>query len=149
MIPAAAIELERLVVARRTAAAELLNLDMYDRWGHGSDPVMNKKMEQAAAIREIHTDAGKQLVAFVGTCRKEQPEAVEYWAKAHIELLQHFLLSASDDTAVFVAKKELAAWQKVRDGQQDFVEENTFYVAADPELHRQLFGRIEVQIFNN
>ena len=140
MIPDAAVELERLVVARRVAAAELLNLEMHDRWGHSSDPVMNQKMEQAGAIREMHTSAGKQLVELVRSYRKEQPEAVEYWANAHVQLLQNFLETTTDSTARFVAEKEISAWQAVLSGNRDIVEENIFYVAYDAELHRKLFG---------
>ena len=141
--PPAAVELERLNQTIRDAAAELLNMDMYDRWGHGSDPAMNKKMEQAGAVREAYSKAKTELPKLVNRFRKERPEAVDYWANAHLQLLQFFLQKVTDATARHVAKQELAAWQALLAGNQDMVEENVYYVGPDPELHEKLFGKIE------
>ncbi len=144
MISDAAIELERQVLILRNTASELLNMDMYDRWGHGSDPAMNRKMERAGAIRTAHTNAKTELPKLVNRYRANEPEAVEYWARAHIQLLQFFLEKVTDATARHVADQELAAWQALLSGRQDIVEENVYYVGPDPELHEKLFGKIEI-----
>ncbi|HMY12019.1 MAG TPA: hypothetical protein PKC74_10370, partial [Turneriella sp.] len=143
-IPVGAIELERLLVTIRAAAAELLNMEMYERWGQGSDPAMNKKMEQGGSVRQLHTTAKTELARLVREYRTTQPTAVEYWANAHQELLQQFLLTITDATARYVAEQELRGWQAVLEGRLDFVEENTYYVGPDPAMHARLFGKIEV-----
>lgn len=144
MIPAAAIELERQVLTIRDASAELLNMDMYDRWGHGSDPAMNKKMEQADTVRQTHSRATTELSSLVRRYRTEQPKTIEYWVNAHLQLLQYFLQKNTDSTARYVAEQEIAAWQALLAGKQDIVEENVFYVGSDAELHAKLFGTIEI-----
>jgi len=144
MIPAAAIELERQVLILRNTAAELLNMDMYDRWGHGSNPAMNRKMEQAGAIRAAHSKARAELQNLVNRYRENTPEAVEYWTKAHLQLLQFFSDKVTDATARHVTEQEVAAWQALLAGRQDIVEENVYYVGPDPDLHEKLFGKIEI-----
>ncbi|HMV37436.1 MAG TPA: hypothetical protein PKW28_09975 [Turneriella sp.] len=144
MIPAAAVELEQLVLTIRHAGAELLNMEMYERWGHGSDSAMNKKMEQAGFMREVRTNAGAQLAELVRHYRREQPEAVEYWANGHLQLLQYFLQNVTDSTARYVAEEETAAWRALLAGKRDIVEENTYYVHPDAELHAKLFGKLEI-----
>lgn len=143
-VPVGAIELERLLVTIRAAAAELLNMEMYERWGQGSDPAMNKKMEQGFSVRQLHTTAKTELARLVREYLTTQPTSVEYWVNAHLQLLQHFLQNVTDSTARYVAEEETAAWRALLAGKRDIVEENTYYVHPDAELHAKLFGKIEI-----
>lgn len=142
-IPEGSKRLESLVLLIRHATTELPDIEMYDRWGHGSDPVMNRKMQQAGTIREARANATAQLTELVRRYRSEQPGALAYWANAHVQLLQHFLQNVTDATARFVAQKETAAWQALLAGTKDIVEENTLYARPDAGMHARLFGKME------
>ncbi len=120
--------------------SELLSMDMYDRWGHGADPEMNKKMAEGGKMQVDRDRIRADLVCLVTRFRIEDPSAVVLWAESHDRLLAKFLETAADTTARYVANEERAGWKAVRDGSASVVDENTFYVQVDRALHRELFG---------
>lgn len=139
-MPANLRELETLLATIREVGAELLNLEMYERWGNGADADMNRALANAGEQHARCETARTQLASLVARLRSEDPRSVAAWADAHITLLERFLETCTDGTARFVATEEISGWTKVKQGSLAFVDENTFYVRCDPELRATLLG---------
>jgi hypothetical protein len=139
-------DLETLLATVRLASAELLNLDMYDRWGGGRDEAMNRKMERGGEFSAAKSSAQERLNLLVPQLRKADPQAVESWADAWIKLLTGFSAETEDSTAKFVADEEIGEWEKVKNGSLNFPEQNTFYIRLNPLKYAEAFGAINPEI---
>lgn len=120
----------------------LLNLDMYERWGHGSDPAMNLELEKANAYA---TEAGGLEKQITEKVKSLPMEIRKDWAAAHVKLLESFIAEKSADpkqnsTELFVAREEIDNWRKLAQGKIDYVSRNVFYVSYDREEYFSLFG---------
>ncbi|MBV6492441.1 MAG: hypothetical protein LDLANPLL_00435 [Turneriella sp.] len=120
----------------------LLNLDMYERWGHGSDPAMNLELEKMGVYSAEAEQLEKQITEKV----KSLPlEIRKDWAAAHIRLLESFIAKKNADpekysTELFVAKEEMDSWHNLAQGKINYVSRNVFYVSYDREEYFSLFG---------
>jgi hypothetical protein len=139
--------LEALLGRLRVLGSELFDLDAFDRWGPKSGPQYEQFIVDDVRAQSAHKATEAELGALVTRLRHDDPDAVVQWADAHDTLLRSFIATCTGaaentraSTAAFVAKEELRAWAAVKSGAQPFVEENTYYVPVDPELHRALFG---------
>lgn len=94
---------------------------------------------QAKKAKELITelnDQGKALQAelkqMIVTTRSKNPQAVEEWVNYHIELLQKIAgektTVASDAVRRNVAKSTIQEWEKVRAGEQDYVNINWHFL---------------------
>lgn len=120
----------------------LLNLDMYDRWGHGSDPAMNLELEKTGAYSAEASELEKQIAVKVASL---PAEIRKDWAAAHGKLLQSFIAEKMADpkknsTELFVAREEADNWQKLAEGKTNYVSRNVFYVSYDRDEYFSLFG---------
>ncbi len=143
MMPPEALALERLLIRRKELAGNLLNVDMYDRWGPKDGPEHAQMMADGATAQREHAAVTAELTALATATRARAPDAMRAWADAHLALLQRFIDThpdASDDTARFVARQESTAWHKVASGDLPFVDENCYYIHIDPAHHAELFG---------
>ncbi len=133
------LALERMLTRRRALAAVALDLDGYERWGHGSDPAFEQRARASVAELE-RVDAG--LRSQVAALRDSEPQAISDWATLHIRLIDAALADASPEREVhrYVAQQERAGWQSVAEGGLDFVAENTYYRCIDEQQFRALFG---------
>ncbi len=137
-VPPATVALERLLRERMRFGNNLLNLDFQERWGS-----VAQKARAAREARELDVEAKRvaaELAKLSRETRAREPEAIEAWAAAHIELLDRFMADTDDDTARSVARRERAEWKEVAAGKLSYVKRNVFYVGYDEELARQLFG---------
>jgi hypothetical protein len=146
MVPDAARELERLLLRRHALNNILLNVDMFDRWGPKSGPEYEQMMADGAQAQGEQQEVTRRLAALSVETWQRDPDAIRAWATAHIDLLERFIAGhAGDtqhDTAVFVAREEIAAWREVAAGARPYVEENVFYVRVDPLRHAEWFGEL-------
>ena len=135
--------LERLLLRRKELGSILLNLDMYERWGHGSDPDMNQEMERAPEYGRQIAKLESQLKVLSSKAKKE---VIQEWADAHIALLQEFIDRMSTQknrsTHIFVAREEIAGWEQVRRREIPFVRQNVYYISCNPELYAKFFGKV-------
>ncbi len=142
MLTESAIALERLLRKRHALGNTLLNVDMFERWGPKEGPEFDVMVADGIAARRDHAVVTAELTALAA----ESPETLRAWADAHVQLLEQFVAThssdASQDTAVFVAREEIAGWRDVAAGSRAYVDENVFYVRVDADLHRALFGEI-------
>ncbi|MCB1173976.1 MAG: hypothetical protein KDK39_10435 [Leptospiraceae bacterium] len=120
----------------------LLNLDMYERWGHGSDKKMEAELQKADRYASESVQLEKEIRQ---KCQKlTGPDRIR-WAQAHQQLLQAYIdqLSTQADraaTEIYVAKEEIAAWQALARGEQDYVSQNVYYVHYDQQEYQAYFG---------
>ena len=141
MVPKAAQELEGLMARRRELSSILLNIDMYERWGNGSDDEMERVAADGHKYALEKDEILDRIEKTVARLRRDTPEAVAAWAKAHIELLEQCITRQKDDsTQVFVAKQERQQWEEVIGGSRTYVQENVYYVHLDRDLYQSLFG---------
>ncbi len=129
--------LETLLARKRSLTSLGVSLDGYHRWGNGSDPAFEAEASRQLAGRDAVIS---ELKVLTKRHRRQAPEVLEAWARAHIELLEDYLTRVDDDsTEAFVAGKEMDSWREVAAGTLDFVEENPVYVKPDQETYRRLF----------
>ena len=120
----------------------LLNLDMYDRWGHGSDPAMDLELQKAGAYATEASQLEKQIAEKLASL---PPEIRKDWAAAHNKLLESFIAEKMADpkknsTELFVAREEAENWRKLAEGKLNYVSRNVFYVSYDRDEYFSLFG---------
>lgn len=135
-------KLEKLMRERKRLGNILLNLDMYDRWGHGSDSKMNTELQKWSDYQKQHDHVSTRIEKAVADAA---PEAIEQWCDAHIELLETYIETMrknekQNSTHIYVAKEEKTGWKKVRREKSGYVQQNVFYVHYDPQLYRRFFG---------
>ena len=117
-----------------------------DRGREFASPEQIATMEADLASSRQEYDAAKNaLEALVAATRAEAPAEIAAWADAHDAYLAAFSSDCvargePDSTGAFVATSERMEWAKVREGTIAFVKENLFYVTADVERYRLLFG---------
>lgn len=84
----------------------------------------------------------KQLIASV---RSQQPQAFEEWINYHIGMLQKIIdektEGANARTRKFVAKQTLEEWEKVRAGEQEYVNINWNFLKDYKASVRTITGR--------
>ena len=140
ILTANAIALERLLVRRRELSGELLNADMYDRWG----PKDGAMHADAETWRVEHTRVTGELAAMTADLAARDRKSIVAWARAHVALLEQFVAAKEADeaqsTACFVANQEIDEWRKVERGELNFVNENCYYVHISPAHHAEYFG---------
>jgi hypothetical protein len=120
-----------------------LNLEMYERWGGGSDPVMN-----AALNDNSHYEKCRQNeVAAKAALKSALPDIRVEVATAYIFMLRHFLdkcekAEYDTKTAQFVANKEIELWAQYQNSEIDFVDQNGYYINYEQPLFEAFFGKI-------
>ena len=149
MLPDPALALERLLLRRHTLGNILLNVDMFDRWGPKSGPERDAMMADGEGAQREHEEVTRGLAALSTETWLRDREVGRAWAGAHTDLLEHFIAGliasgdASRDTALYVARQELAAWAEVASGARPYVEENVYYVQVDRARHAEHFGPLD------
>ncbi len=135
----AEIALEELLAKLRRLSAVMLDLEMYERWGNGSDPAFEARALKAIPERSA---VYAQLTDQITHTRQTQPDAVISWAEAHQRLLEHFVTHIAEpgSTGASVANGEIRAWAEVAAGTRPFVRGNTVYVHLDRDRYRAYFG---------
>lgn len=135
-------DLERLLATIAQACAVQLEYEGWEAHGKAfSSPEYAATMERDfAASVQSHAAATATLAALVARTRVEQPDAIVAWATAHDRYLAAFLAETTDDTARFVATRERAEWAEVAAGARAYVTENGFFVTANADRYRRLFG---------
>lgn len=141
-VPTQTAELERWAKQIHEAEGMMLHADAFDRWGPKDDVEQRQEMERAVAEASTTRRAAiEHIERRVAELRASDVHALEAWADAHVELLDHYLGSVdADSTEAFVAKQERAKWLELRAGACLRVEQNTYYVRYDRTLYEQLFG---------
>jgi hypothetical protein len=141
-VPSSTAELEAQAKQIRDAANISLNADMFDRWGPKDDTAQREAIEREAADAYSRRSAAiEQLERRVPLLRTSEPEAVEAWADAHLELLAEFLArTPPDSTEQFVAARERDQWVEVRTGACSRFDQNVYYVRYDRSLYAAIFG---------
>lgn len=121
-----------------------LNLEMYERWGGGSDAKMN-----AALKDNSHDEKCRQNEAATKAAMKSaQPDVRVEVATAYIFMLRHFLdkcekAEYDTKTAQFVANKELELWAQYQGSEIDFVDQNGYYIHYEQPLFEAFFGKTD------
>jgi hypothetical protein len=120
----------------------LLSADAFDRWGPKDDVEQRQAMARAVAEAEAtRRTAIDRIERRVAELRLTDARALEAWADAHVELLDHRLAAIpAEGTEAFVAGQERIKWLELRAGSCSRVEQNTYYVHYDRALYEQLFG---------
>jgi hypothetical protein len=141
-VPTETAELESWAKQIHEAGSVLLSADAFDRWGPKDDVEQRQEIERAVSEAEATRRAAiEHIERRVAELRASNVHALEAWADAHVELLDHYLGSVdADGTEAFVAKQERAKWLELRAGSCSRVEQNTYYVRYDRTLYQQLFG---------
>ena len=107
---------------------------------------------QAKKAQELMTELNNQgkalqaeLKQMIATTRSNNPQAVEEWVNYHIGLLQKIAdektASASDVARRNVAKSTMQEWEKVRAGEQDYVNINWHFLKDYKAGVRSITGR--------
>ena len=139
---AATRKLEKLLLRRKELGSILLNLDMYERWGQGSDPEMNQELKRGPQYGRQTNQIESQIKALSA---KAGDEVIREWANAHLALLQEFVDRMSSQkkrsTEIFVAREEMQGWEKVKKREIAFVRQNVYYIAYDEDLYESYFGQ--------
>jgi hypothetical protein len=138
-VPAETIELEELSKRMRLAGLVLLEVESHDRWGPPAGAANEDKRGLRARLDA--KEAEGEQAALLATLRVQQPDAVEAWVEAHLELIDEQLARPdTSGTATSVLKQEREEWQRLRTGQQERVRQNSSYVSYCPKLYLSIFG---------
>ena len=99
---------------------------------------VNQHNNQAKALKE-------ELKQLIAATRSQNPQAFEEWINYHIAMLQKIAdENTSGDKARIrrsVAKTTIAEWEKVRSGDQDYVNINDYYLPDYRVDVRKITGR--------
>ena len=99
---------------------------------------VNQHNNQAKALKE-------ELKQLIAATRSQSPQALEEWINYHIAILQKI---ADENTAGdkarlrrSVAKTTIAEWEKVRAGEQEYININGYYLEDYRVAVRKITGR--------
>jgi len=134
-------ELERWMHSIRGIRGRLVDLDARERWGHPSEEELSRMARVTADLEEEKKRQEAFVIERVRLLRREDPASIAAWVQAHQTLLED-CMARGDDTARFLAERELQHWQELLEGQRDLVSENTSALRIDPALFRELFGSL-------
>jgi hypothetical protein len=86
---------------------------------------IEKLSNQSRALKE-------ELRQLITDVRAQQPQAFDEWINLHIEILQKIVDENTTDakarTRVHVAKETIQNWEKVRAGEQEYVNINWYFL---------------------
>ncbi len=99
---------------------------------------VNQHNNQAKALKE-------ELKQLIAATRSQNPQAFEEWINYHIAILQKIAdeNTAGDKARIrrSVAKTTIAEWEKVRSGDQEYVNINDYYLPDYRVDVRKITGR--------
>ena len=118
-----------------------LNLDMYERWGHGSDAQLNAILESGEHYRKVSAVEAecRQLLAEADASTRAE------LAGAFIYMLAEFVKEAQaadydTNTAQYVARQETQMWQNYINDPATRIDQNCYYLRYAPALKKAFFG---------
>lgn len=121
----------------------LLDMEAYERWGHGTDAAMNEKLENAG---DYHREREELVSRLKAGARTASDATLAEWAAAHIELLERYIArmekaeGRSRRTEISVAQDEREAWERLARREIELVDQNTHYVRYDSKRYKKYFG---------
>jgi hypothetical protein len=99
---------------------------------------VNRHNNQAKALKE-------ELKQLIASTRSQNPQAFNEWIDYHIAMLRKIAdENASGDKArlrLSVAKTTIAEWEKVRAGEQEYININSYYLPDYRDNMRKVTGR--------
>jgi len=126
-----AIQLETLRQKIEDALYEsAMNTEMLERGAAGSD--REKKRESVTRLDSQAKALKEELKGLLSRLRSQNPQAVQEWVNYHIAMLQKIVdeKSTEKNAAVRrgVAKGTIQEWEKVRAGEQEYVNINWYFL---------------------
>jgi hypothetical protein len=126
------IQLEQL--RRKIEDAEFTIGDQSDYLDLGKPNAQQAKSAQETISRmKIKSSELKSaLHDLIATVRRENPQAIEEWVKLHKDILERIIAEPTSNTHTKVrqnvARETLLEWEKVRTGEQEYVNINWHYL---------------------
>jgi hypothetical protein len=126
------IKLEKLRQEIESAEKEAGSQSDYIDRGRPSAQQAKQAQQYITQLQEKSAVLKSQLHEHLEFARKENPQIVREWVDAHKAMLQKILGEPESDrmhgVRIHVARQTLEAWEKVQNGEQDYVGINDYYL---------------------